>query len=521
MKTKLLLLLAVFMTAFGVNAQLPAGSTVAIVGASVGGWPDNDPATPDALQMSSTDGENWTITTPVFYGVADAGIKFRANNSWNDGGSTPPGGNWGKPVSGPSWPGGVGNNSGGSANIIPVGTAGQSDVYVVTFNSTTGVYNFAGGAPIPVVKLVGTAVTSGTITLSPTSPGIYTLPLTTFLAGTANFEIDGVLIAGGNTFPSGDTSTGTAITIPAGAYTSVTYNNDLGTYEFVAAPTTFKISIVGSATTVGWPSGTQIDTIIMKNVDNGNENYRISEIPLLAIDNLGNPAKLKFRENDDWNPSYGGTSFPTGPIANNNEDIVVDIAKDYSATFVRSTKAYSFFTPKIGLIGDGNGGWGDGAEVPMITTDGITYLLLNRVMVGGPVKFRLDQNWDKSWGGVYGTGSGTATSASGPNINVPAGTYDVQFNRVTGAFVFAAAGSLVNNTFDNSAFKVYPNPTQSNWNFTSSKEAIVSVQVIDILGKVVATANTANVDASALNAGVYFAKVTTATATATVKVIKN
>ena len=538
MKTKLLLLLAVVMTTFSVNAQLPAGSTVAIIGASVGGWPGNpgNLGPIDNNQMTSTDGENWTGTVTVTYGVVDPGIKFRANNSYNDGGATPPGGNWGTPTGGSNWKSGTATNSGGSGNIVPIGTADASDEYVVTFNSTTGAYNFAGGAVSSVVKLVGTAVTGGTITMNETAPFQFTLPLTTLLTGSLQFEVDGALSGGDavapstSSFPTGVLAAGPTplIAATAGNYTSITLDLGTGEYSFVAAPTTFKISIVGNATASGWPPNSPpvgyTDPIVMKNVENSNENYRISEIPLTIIGGDGNPGKIKFRENDAWNPSYGGQSFPTGPVAGNGGDIELlapNVSGDYSATFVRSTGAYSFFTPKIGLIGDGNGGWGDGAEVPMITTDGITYTLLNRVMVGGPVKFRLDQNWDKSWGGVYGSGSGVATSANGPNIIVPAGTYDVQFNRVIGAFVFATPGTLASNAFDSKSFIVSPNPTNTTWNFTSAKEAIVSVQVIDMLGKVVTTTSSAIVDASALNTGVYFAKVTSANATATVKVVRN
>ena len=55
MKRNLLLLIAVFLTSFGMNAQI---TSVAIVGEAVGGWP-GDPGNPgptDVHQMTSTDG---------------------------------------------------------------------------------------------------------------------------------------------------------------------------------------------------------------------------------------------------------------------------------------------------------------------------------------------------------------------------------------------------------------------------------------------------------------------------------
>jgi hypothetical protein len=55
-------------------------------------------------------------------------------------------------------------------------------------------------------------------------------------------------------------------------------------------------------------------------------------------------------------------------------------------------------------------------------------------------------------------------------------------------------------------------------------EAINSIQVYDILGKVVLTmnpnANEAQIDASGLNTGLYFAKVNSAVGSKTIKLIK-
>jgi hypothetical protein len=73
-------------------------------------------------------------------------------------------------------------------------------------------------------------------------------------------------------------------------------------------------------------------------------------------------------------------------------------------------------------------------------------------------------------------------------------------------------------------FNAYPNPTENGWNIKSMNEAINSIQVYDILGKVVLTmnpnTNEAQIDASGLNTGLYFAKVNSAVGSKTIKLIK-
>jgi hypothetical protein len=119
-------------TSFGVvitvnnfaNSQI---NSVAVVGEAAGGWPGStgNPGPTDVHQMTSTDGENWTLSGLTLTTFApDGGIKFRANNAWTI--------NWGD-VAFPS-----GTGSQGGANIRCI-----AGTYDVTFNSTTGAYNFS------------------------------------------------------------------------------------------------------------------------------------------------------------------------------------------------------------------------------------------------------------------------------------------------------------------------------------------------------------------------------------------
>jgi hypothetical protein len=73
-------------------------------------------------------------------------------------------------------------------------------------------------------------------------------------------------------------------------------------------------------------------------------------------------------------------------------------------------------------------------------------------------------------------------------------------------------------------FNAYPNPTENVWNIKSLNQTINSIQVYDILGKVVLVSNPntneAQIDASSLNTGLYFAKVNSAIGSKTIKLIK-
>jgi len=73
-------------------------------------------------------------------------------------------------------------------------------------------------------------------------------------------------------------------------------------------------------------------------------------------------------------------------------------------------------------------------------------------------------------------------------------------------------------------FAVYPNPTQNEWNIKTNGQNITSVQVFDMLGKNVITITpnntSAKIDASALPAGLYFARMTSEAGIKSVKLVK-
>lgn len=413
MKKRVLLMI---MCIFAMTAATAQVNSVCIVGDAAGGWGDDV----EAYQLTKIDADNWEIKDVV---LTAANCKLRANGGWFGDGFEWAG----------AFPTAVGTKSGDIA--IPV-----AGTYTVTLNTATSVYLFTSAAPIPVVKLVGTAVDGGTVDIPAT--GATTFQATVMLlAGDAKFDVDGVLLSDG-AFPTGVAGEGLpSIAVTAGEWV-IKYNSETGEYSFSVPPVP-TIAIVGAGVELdGWP----------------------------------------------------GQANNPGP-----ED-----------------------------------------KYQLTTTDnGITYTINGLVCVGGQSKFRQNNAWTVNWGDVADAANGNPDG----NIVLEAGTYDVTFmpkadnsNGGKGTWTFRTSGTstvvktndpafLSTKGFSTANFKVSPNPTNNNWNFTTANDRIESIQILDVLGKNVMSisprSNTANVDASSLTRGIYFAKVATAKATQTLKLMKN
>ena len=323
---------------------------------------------------------------------------------------------------------------------------------------------------------------------------------------------------GNAAFPAGTaTLGGTNINCTAGTF-SVTFNTATLEYVFTPIASEFPtIAIVGSATAQGWPSDPQVDALQLNTSDG--ITYRSNFVPLTA-------GELKFRQNNNWNTSWGGVTFPMGPQAGTNENIVVTTPGTYRVVINITTGAYTFDFPTISIVGEAVGGWPTDPGNPgpidlhqLTTTNGENYMISNLVVTtavaDGGAKFRQDNAWTTSWGNEAFP---MATSSNGNNIVTVAGTYDVSFTRSTGAFNFTDILSTAN--FTKSKAVVFPNPTSNVWNFSANSELIKSIRIIDVTGKVIFTTNVNKVDASGYANGIYFAQVETEAATQTIKLIK-
>lgn len=143
----------------------------------------------------------------------------------------------------------------------------------------------------------------------------------------------------------------------------------------------------------------------------------------------------KFRQDDAWTDSWGGTDFPMGN-ADASSNIPV-VAGTYTVTFNLTTLAYNFQSnntfPNIGLVGTAvNGDATD--DTNLFTSDGENYFIKVINLTDGNAHFRQGDTETVNWSdNVFPTGTGTQ---DGADIPVTANTYNVDFNITTGAYSF-------------------------------------------------------------------------------------
>jgi hypothetical protein len=347
------------------------------------------------------------------------------------------------------------------------------------------------------------------ITLSTTDNENYTIENLVVTTGSVKFrqDLDWAINWGSLSFPNGTgTQNGPDIPATAGTYT-VNFNRLTGAYSFVGAPLFDSIGILG---TILGPNGFDGPDVDMTTSDG--VTYTLSGFTYQ--DGL-----MKFRMNDAWTTNWGGGSFPGGTAVLDGADIPVP-AGTYSLTFNKNTGAYSFSFVSIGFLGTVIPTGFDGPDVDLETTDGVTYSGAYALM-DGLLKFRQDDSWTTNWGG--GGIVPNVLVPNGQDIPVsPAGNYLITFNRST--LEYSIVPTLGVNADTANSFTVYPNPSRQDWNFSNTNTSIDSISIMDFTGKTVlaVSPNTqlAAVDASGLSAGIYFARIVSANATQTIKLIK-
>jgi hypothetical protein len=154
---------------------------------------------------------------------------------------------------------------------------------------------------------------------------------------------------------------------------------------------------------------------------------------------------------DNWGACYGtpvdGDTSASAGLKQDGGAIHVPESGYYTLTVDFKDMAYTWTKcenqepteyTNISLIGDFNG-WGGDADLTQIAPHN---WFIGNFEVGstGGLKFRASHDWSTNWGATlnvadvnYGVGVG-----NGDNISVPAGTYNVFFNDITGNFVFQA-----------------------------------------------------------------------------------
>ncbi|WP_298894989.1 T9SS type A sorting domain-containing protein [uncultured Psychroserpens sp.] len=99
------------------------------------------------------------------------------------------------------------------------------------------------------------------------------------------------------------------------------------------------------------------------------------------------------------------------------------------------------------------------------------------------------------------------------------GNGEVYFDNI----FFSTSNTLGAEEFTRNEFSVFPNPTTNNWTVIGTQD-IESIRIYDVLGKqvvnVTPNANETQIDGSNLKAGLYFAKISSATGSKTIKLVK-
>ncbi len=157
-----------------------------------------------------------------------------------------------------------------------------------------------------------------------------------------------------------------------------------------------------------------------------------------------------------WDNAFGsasgdGVSAAEGKLKANGGAIVCP-EKDAYYTFTADFSTMTYKWTKlanqnptefeyVGLIGVG-GKWNDGDDIDLKQVAPHNWYLAKQEIPAGGLKIRADHKWrdDGNWG--FGEGQnyenkGTLiTSGGSGNIPVPAGTYNIYFNDITGAYAF-------------------------------------------------------------------------------------
>lgn len=265
-------------------------------------------ATPGGWDTDTDMTDNGDGTFSINIELTDGEAKFRANDSWDT--------NWG----GTDFPSGVAELNGPNIPVV-------AGTYDVTFNPSTGEYNFEEDLGFESVGIIGDATPGGwdsDTDMRDNGDGTYQL-IIGLSDGVVKFRADDdwPVNWGATDFPSGTgVQDGDNIPVTAGIY-FVTFDSNTGEYNFSPA----SIGIIGDATPGGWDSDTDM-------TETGNP----GEVSI-TMDLVDGAAK--FRAMDDWPWNWGSTDFPTGTGVQDGDNIPVT-AGNYTITFNVNTGEYSF-----------------------------------------------------------------------------------------------------------------------------------------------------------------------------------
>lgn len=233
-------------------------------------------------------------------------------------------------------------------DTIPV-TAGK---YIVTFNSSTGAYDFTLVPIYESVGIIGDATPNGwdgddiDLEKSAEDPSVWTLRLD-LLDGEAKFRADNdwVVNWGGGDFPSGvATIDGPNIPVTAGDYL-VRFNSFTGEYSFTEIIEYDAVSLVGRSSPFGdWPPETGSERDLFLDKDPGDPNHWTTTNVTLTDASLADDGGVKFRADTAWAVNWGSEAFPSGTGTQDGPNIQCT-AGTFNVDFNSATGEYAFIDP--------------------------------------------------------------------------------------------------------------------------------------------------------------------------------
>lgn len=470
--------------AYNFESTAPTFDTIGLIGTAtpIGNFTDDVDMVKDSLVP-------WVWTLEVALGMGDA--KFRANDAWTI--------NWGGDTLV-----GVGVQGGGNVPIVD-----PAD-YKVTFNTASFEYSFEKLTPeYNTIGLIGEAtVGSDTVDTdlikNPNNASLWSANMT-LTDGWAKFraEDDWTINWGIDSFPSGTAVMGGPnIPVVAGEY-NVKFNSTTGEFSFDDPKRIFStIGVIGTGTALEFAR--DIDMI----VDAAEPDQWSLQLKL-------QDGSIKFRADNDWNVNWGDDGFPTGTGTQGGPDIPV-FEGDWELRLNATSGVYSFTPVTVGLVGEGTSlaSWDVDVDMTLSDTLGNYWTLMDQA-IDGNVKFRKDDDWDVNWGADDLVDTGTQ---DGPNINVPAGTYNVAINTGTGDYSFTlASGTSTQEVLNPNAVKVFPNPANHTLNISVENDVLkrnVSIRLLDATGRILVdqkynTLDNLTMDVSNYASGIYFLHIST------------
>ncbi len=300
---------------------------VGIVGdATANGW--------DSITYMTKDGSDPNLYT-INIDLTDGGVQFTANDGavvWGaDGFPT--------------------DTAVVDGDTIPV-VAGK---YVVSFNASTGIYNFEEVIIYDSIGIIGTATPIGDwetdvdMVRSDIDPTVWTLRVE-LMDGELKFRADNdwAVSWGAGDFPTGvATTTGPNIPVTAGDYL-IRFNTFTGDYSFELIVEYDAISLVGKSGPFGdWPLDAsedmgERDTYLVVDPDDP-QSWSAKEVALTAHMGADDDG-VKFRADTSWTVNWGAEDFPAG-IGIQNGPNIVTVAGTFDITFNSATGEYAFLEP--------------------------------------------------------------------------------------------------------------------------------------------------------------------------------